>query len=78
MFLSRLQSKTVLLNRGGAPPQGGVIKFQGGARPPCALRNMDSFINKLTDKYICLHKFFVFKGAWHKGQLLKGGAVEKR
>jgi len=43
-------------------PRGASINFKGGATP-CALCNMDSFINKLTDKYICLHKFFVFKGA---------------
>jgi len=63
--------KAVVLNRGGAPPRGASINFKGGATP-CALRNMDSFINKLTDKYICLHKFFVFKGLDTKDNYLKG------
>ena len=40
---------------------------------PCALYNMESF-----EQEIVLSNLFKVKGAWNKGQLLRGGIVEKR
>ena len=62
---------------GRAPSQGNVNTFHGGTSSH-ALCNMDSLINKLTNKYICLYNLFIVMGAWNKGQLLKGSMVEKR
>ena len=46
------------------------------ATNPYALCNIESLINKLTNKYIYLYNLFIFvNGAWNKGQLLKGGVV---
>jgi len=44
----------MVLNRGGAPTHGAWINIQGGASPH-AHWNMESLINKFTDKCICLH-----------------------
>jgi len=39
---------------------------------------MEILINKVTNKYICFYSLFKLRGAWNKGQLLKGGLVERR
>jgi len=38
---------------------------------------MEKFIIKFTNTYICFYRLFKVRGAWNKGQLLKGGTVEK-
>jgi len=39
---------------------------------------MESLIIKITNKYTCFYSLLKVRGAWNKGQLLKGGVVEKR
>ena len=57
--------KAVVLN------QGESVNFLEDMNP-YALCNIESLIYKFTNKYIC------FWRAWNKGQLLKGGMIEKR
>jgi len=71
---------------GHASPGGESIHFKGART--LMRSNMHSLINKLTNKYICLHNLFIvrgreikanyLKGAWNKGSLLKGVVVGKR
>ena len=48
---------------------GGVNKVPWDASPyaPC---NMESLIDKFTNKYICLYSLFNVRGAWNKWQPL--------
>jgi len=39
VLFNELQYKAVVLNQGGAPPQGGVKKFLGGSEPLHALQH---------------------------------------
>jgi len=50
----------MVLNRGGAL-QGGVNRFQR-EHEPYAFCSMESLINKLTNKYICLKNLFIIRG----------------
>ena len=61
----------------GSRLSGGINKFPGGMSP-YALENMEILINKFTNEYICFYSLFKLSGASNKGQLLKGGVVEKR
>jgi len=46
---------------------------------PYAPYNMESLINKFTNKHIVFYSLFKVRGLnWNKRQLLKGGVVEKR
>jgi len=58
----------VVLNWGGAPPQGGVDRFQRGREPLCALQQ-GHLINNLTNEYICAYNLLV------SGGLTSGGVV---
>jgi len=71
------QLTLMVLIRGGRLPRGASIGFKGGASP-YALCDMESLINKLTKKYFCLCNSFIVRRTSNKGQLLKGGLVEKR
>jgi len=46
----------------GECPQGSVNGFQGAAKP-YVLCNMESVINKSTNKYICLYNLFIVSRA---------------
>ena len=70
-------SKAVVLNRGGTPLQRNVNQISGGCEP-CVVYNMESLINKFTNKCVCLYNLFNTRGAWNKGRLLEGGVVSKR
>jgi len=72
-------NETDLLNQwflAGDDPLMGRQWISGGREP--SPYNMESLINKFTSKYICFYRLFKVKGAWNKGQLLKGGVVEKK
>jgi len=47
----------------------GVNKFPGCVSP-YASRNMESLINKFTNKYFCLYSLFKVRSAWNKWQSL--------
>jgi len=70
-------TKAVFLYRGVSLPRVSSINLQGGSSP-YTLHNMQSLMNKNTNKYNCFHNIFNITGPWNKGQLLKGGVVEKR
>jgi len=61
---------------GDAPPQGDVNTLQRGAGS-YVLCNMHSFINKLTNKYICLHNLFIVRAREIKAHTSKGRGREK-
>jgi len=69
-------SIAVFLNPGNEPPREASINFQGGVIPYVSY-NTESLIIKLTNKYICFYSLFKVREVWNKGQLLKGGVVEK-
>jgi len=66
-----LHSKTVVLNRGDAPPRGASLNFQGRASP-YAPHKMESLFVKFTKTYICFHGLFRIREECNKGQLFKG------
>jgi len=55
-------SKSVVLNWRVHFPRGASINFKEGTSP-CVFCNMESLINKLTNKYICICNLFVVRGA---------------
>jgi len=61
---------------GDAPPQGGFNALQGGAGS-YVLCNMHSLMNKLTNKYICLHNLFIVRGHEIKANTSRGRDREK-
>jgi len=61
---------------GGRPPQAASINFHGAQALTALGYIMESLINKFTNKYIRFYSLFKVRGL-KKGQLLKGGVVEK-
>ena len=69
---------SVVLNWPALPPKGASMNFQGGASP-YGPYNMESLVNKFTNKHISFYSLFKVRSLnWNKGQLLKGDVVEKR